>query len=108
MPEEQVAPFPIGQWHARRSTGRFRRARAGMEKFSWYATEGAEKLFLGRHDSEQLNIEDQGCVRGDDARVSLRSVAQIWRDAQLALAANFHSGYAFFPSFDHVAFADGE
>ena len=39
---------------------------------------------------------------GIDAGVALRAVGEIWRNPQLALAADFHSGDAFVPSFDYV------
>ena len=36
------------------------------------------------------------------------AVAEVGRDDEGALAADFHAGHAFVPAFDHLALAEGE
>src|SRR5262249_31953220 len=57
--------------------------------------------------AEQLHIEDQGRVRGDWVG-AVRAIAEIRRDYQLSLPADFHRHHAFVPAFDHLPDADGE
>jgi hypothetical protein len=40
--------------------------------------------------------------------MTFRSVGQLGRDAQLALATDFHAGYTLIPSLDDVALPDRE
>src|SRR2546427_2688409 len=62
----------------------------------------APRLF----DGEELDVEDEGGVGRDDAAGAARSVTELGRNAQLALAPDFHSRYAFIPAFDHLARAE--
>src|SRR6266545_2146335 len=57
--------------------------------------------------AEQLNLEDQGRVRGDWVG-AVRAIAEIRRDDQLSLPADFHSHHALVPAFDHLPDADDE
>src|SRR5262245_25850239 len=57
---------------------------------------------------KQLDVEDQGGIGRNYARVSPAAVGEFWRDTQLALAAYLHSAYAFVPSLDHVTIAKPE
>src|SRR6266699_2545769 len=58
--------------------------------------------------SQQLHIKNQSGVRRDYSASALRSIPEIWRDAQLTLAADFHSGDAFVPAFNNLASAERE
>src|SRR5262245_1371541 len=46
-------------------------------------------------DVEQLHFEDEGGIRRNHAAGAARSVAQLRRNGELALAADFHAGDAF-------------
>src|SRR5581483_6831642 len=45
---------------------------------------------------------DQRCIRRNDSTAAASSVAQLRRDPKLPLAAHFHAGYAFVPTFNHL------
>src|SRR5262245_56101757 len=57
--------------------------------------------------ADQFHFEDQGRVRRDQA-LPARSIAEIGRDDQLSLSADFHRHQALVPSFNHASDADGE
>ncbi len=56
----------------------------------------------------QLHVEDQGCVGRNYPRITLGSVGQVWRNAQLALATYLHAGDTFVPALDDLAGAQHE
>ena len=47
---------------------------------------------------EQLDLKEQGCVRGDFGRVTASAVTKVSGDNQLALPADLHCGDAFIPT----------
>src|SRR5438034_4399087 len=53
--------------------------------------------------SQQLHIKNQCGIWRDDSTGPSGSVSQIWWDAQLALAADFHSSDTFVPAFNYLA-----
>src|SRR6266576_449022 len=62
----------------------------------------------GRCDGQKLHIKDQRSIGRDDAFVSVLSIGQLRRDAQLPLAADLHAGHAFVPTFDNVPLPERE
>src|SRR6188768_972760 len=58
--------------------------------------------------SEQLHLEHQGRVRGNDRRITIGAVGQRRRHPELALAADLHAHHALVPTLDHAALADRE
>src|SRR3954467_10501675 len=57
---------------------------------------------------EQLDFEEQRGICWDDAARAARTVAEVGRNRQLALAADLHAGHAFVPAADHVPFSERE
>src|SRR5215472_13374693 len=57
---------------------------------------------------QQLDVEDQCRVGGDDAAGTARAVAELGRDDQRALAADLHAGDTFVPSLYHLPGAEPE
>src|SRR5208282_5839263 len=51
----------------------------------------------------QAHVEDQGGISWNHPRITLFSVGQVWRDAELALASDLHAGYTFVPTLDDLA-----
>ncbi len=51
-------------------------------------------------DTEQLNIKNQGGIRWNDAAGTLCAIAELGRNGQLSLPANFHPFHALVPSLD--------
>src|SRR5262245_35017682 len=54
-------------------------------------------------DRQQLDLEHQGRVRRDRARVTLLAVCELGRDGQPAQAADLHAGDPLIPAGDHLA-----
>src|SRR6185312_1237344 len=59
-------------------------------------------------DLQKLHFKNQCRVGRDCSSCTFRSVAERWRNAQLALAADLHSCDAFVPAFDHLTLAQRE
>src|SRR5205085_6729800 len=57
---------------------------------------------------EELHFEKERRVRRNDAAGAARAVAQVGRNGELALAADFHAGDALFPAADHFAAPERE
>jgi len=62
-------------------------------------------LFVSMN-SKKLDFEIKRRVRGNDPTRSVASVAQVGRNKELPLAANFHAGNAFIPAFDDLTNAN--
>lgn len=58
--------------------------------------------------AQQLHVENQRGILRYCRRLSIDTVTKLWRNAQLALAANLHSGNAFVPSLYDFACAERE
>lgn len=59
-------------------------------------------------DADQLRLEDEGGVGGDDATGAAGTVAELGGDGELALLANLHAEEALVPALDDLAGTDGE
>ena len=77
--------YPI--WRSRRTVG--------------HALKALQKVRL--FDSEEFDVKDKGGVWRDDSSGAASSVAKFRRNAQLPLAAYFHSRYSLIPSFDYLS-----
>ena len=53
-------------------------------------------------DSEEFDVKDKGGVWRDDSAGAAISISKLGRNAQLPLAAYFHSRYSLVPSFDYL------
>src|SRR4051794_37395540 len=58
--------------------------------------------------AKQFDVEDQRRVGRDRARRAARTVAEIGRDRQGALAADLHAGDALVPALDHLVRPEAE
>lgn len=59
-------------------------------------------------DLDELGLEDEGGVLGDDTGNAALAVGEVGGDGQLALLANLHADEAGIPALDDHAGADGE
>src|SRR5688572_14468502 len=57
---------------------------------------------------EQLDLENQRCVRRNHPAGAPRAIAELGRDDEHALAADLHAGHALVPALDHPAAAQGK
>src|SRR5215470_15356128 len=58
--------------------------------------------------SHQLHIKDQRSIRRNCPGKTSFTVGQLWRNAELTLAADFHSLNAFIPALDDLSVAQDE
>lgn len=59
-------------------------------------------------DTDELGLEDEGGVGGDDATDSAVAVGEVRGDSELALLANLHAEETLIPALDDLALANGE
>jgi hypothetical protein len=57
---------------------------------------------------QQFHFEDQRGIRRDHAAGTARAVAKVWRDGELARAADLHALHAFVPAGNDLAAAERE
>ncbi|MCW3060610.1 MAG: hypothetical protein JWQ02_2431, partial [Capsulimonas sp.] len=55
---------------------------------------------VGLFDGDELDVEDEGGVGGDDAAGASGAVGEVAGDGELAFAADAHAGDAFVPAGD--------
>src|SRR5205807_454162 len=58
--------------------------------------------------SQQFHIKNQRGIGRNDSASASTTVGKIWRDSQLALAADFHARDALVPAFNYLARAQRE
>src|SRR5437764_1024285 len=51
-------------------------------------------------DTEQLNIEDQGCIRWNHATGALCTITELGRNGQLSFPSHFHTLHTLVPTLD--------
>ena len=72
----------------------------------WWPSTRPESLGLTKF--EEVDDEDQGLARGDDAAGALIAIAQVRRNHETATTSDFHAHNALVPTLDDVTLTEGE
>src|SRR5262249_32072457 len=70
--------------------------------------EALSRRFSALANGDELDVENESCIRGDLRRRASRSVGHLWWNRELAAAADAHTEEALVPSLDDLAFAESE